>query len=51
MTEYDAVVVESYNLDSPGEAGKLVKRTAKDPGPNEVSQVGSVIRLLPYTSC
>eukprot|EP00878_Enallax_costatus_P001707 GHUV01001862.1.p1 GENE.GHUV01001862.1~~GHUV01001862.1.p1 ORF type:complete len:339 (+),score=112.89 GHUV01001862.1:212-1228(+) len=36
MTEYDAVVVTSYNLESPGDAGKLVKKTTKDPGPNEV---------------
>jgi NADPH:quinone reductase-like Zn-dependent oxidoreductase len=36
MAEYDAVVVESYNPQAPADAGKLVKRTAKDPRPHEV---------------
>lgn len=36
MAEYDAFVVESYNASSPHDAGKLVKRSVKDPGPDEV---------------
>lgn len=36
MAEYDAVLVESYNLNAPAEAGKLVKKTVREPGPTEV---------------
>lgn len=36
MAEYDAVCVEAYNLGSPADAAKVVKKTIREPGQGEV---------------
>lgn len=51
MAEYDAVVVEKYNLEAPAAAGKLVKRTVKEPGANEVSTDAVVLAVKSRLQC